>query len=111
MNNRSWWRVLAVVLVVIVGVGVVAATAYNAGVAHAVAGPAQALPTPPAGAQYVYVVPRHWGGGFFPFFPILLLVFMFFLVRALLWGGPWRGGRGCRYGAPPPSGSTPGGTT
>jgi hypothetical protein len=46
---------------------------------------------------------RPWGFGFH-FFPFFGLLFLFFVLRSLFWGGPWRRGWGCGYGyygAPP----------
>jgi hypothetical protein len=66
--------------------------AYNLGLAH---GLAQQLPPPPAGV-YPWAYYRPWGFG--PFFPLLALVFWFFVVRTFLFrGGPWRRGWGRYY--------------
>jgi hypothetical protein len=104
MNGPSrgtrWARLLVAALIAIV-VGV---TAYNLGFSHGVA---QQLPAAAAG-PYPYPWPyRPWGVGFGFVIPML---FLFFLLRALLWGGPWRRGwyggyggyygRGCAAGAP-----------
>jgi hypothetical protein len=43
--------------------------------------------------------PRPWGFGFgfFPFFPLLFILFWIFVARGLFWrGAAWRG-RGCGY--------------
>ena len=88
MNNRSVWRAVALAVLVLAGAAVIAVGAYNAGMA--------------AGTPYVYVWPRPWGFGFFPIFPIFFLLFFFFVVRGLLWRGPWRGGRGPGHGGVPP---------
>ena len=102
MNNRSFWRALALASIVIAGAAIIGIGAYNAGVAHGIANAATALPAPPAGAPYVYISPRPWGFGFFPFFPFLFVLFFFVVLRGLFWRGPWRGGWNCRYGAVPP---------
>jgi hypothetical protein len=70
--------------------------AYNVGWSH---GLAQQLPPPPAGVNpWAYY--RPWGFG--PFFPLLFLVFWFFVVRFLFFrGGPWRRGWGGYYDGRP----------
>ena len=75
--------VLAAVLLA-VAVGVIA---YNAGVSHGLAiagsaGPAPTGPFPPYGWY------RPWGFGFFG--PFLFVLFWFFLLRVLFWGGFYR---------------------
>jgi hypothetical protein len=101
MNNRSLLGALtiaALVIAVAIGIG-----AYNAGLAQGIAESGRAIAAAPAGTPYVYVWPRPWGFGFFPLFPVFFLVLFFFVVRGLLWRGPWRGGWGCRYGGVPPA--------
>jgi hypothetical protein len=125
MNNRSLWQALGIAALVIGAAAAIGLGAYNAGVAHGIAESGRAIATAPAGAQ-VYIWPRPWGFGFFPFFPILFFVCLFFVLRGLLWRGPWRGGLACRYGGvapgldewhrrahgePPASTPTAGGTT
>jgi hypothetical protein len=98
MNKGSSWRALAVALLVIAGAAAISIGAYNTGVAHGIARSAQALAAPPAGAPpYVYLRPRPWGFGFFPFFPFLFVLCLILVLRGLLWRGPWRGGWGCHY--------------
>jgi hypothetical protein len=103
MNNRSLWRALAIAVLVIAGAAFLSIGAYNAGVAHGIADSGRAITSPPAGTPYVYIWPRPWGFGFFPFFPILTMLFLFFVVRALLWRGPGRGGWACRDNGVPPA--------
>ena len=114
-------RVIALVVLLLITASV-GFWAYRVGFAHGVsqgiamnlaaAGPAAATAAPnaqvapygpyPYAYPYGYPYGWHgywgWGWGFFPFGffgPLLLLAFWFFVVRALLWGGPWgRGGRG-----------------
>src|SRR4029453_11347188 len=90
-------RALAVAALVIVGAAAIAIGAYNAGVANGIAESGRMIAAPPAGVPYVYVWPRPWGFGYFPFFPILFFLFFFFAVRALLWRGRWHGGGGSPY--------------
>jgi hypothetical protein len=96
MEDRSvvsrWLPALfGLVLATIVGIW-----AYNVGWSH---GLAQQLPPPPAGVNpWAYY--RPWGFG--PFFPLLFLVFWFFVVRFLFFrGGPWRRGWGGYYDGRP----------
>lgn len=99
MNGRLL-RTLAIVALVIVGGAAIAIGAYNAGVANGIAESGRMIAAPPAGPAYVYVWPRPWGFGFFPFFPILFLLFFFVAVRGLLWRGRWHGRY--RYDGVPP---------
>ena len=100
MNNRSLLRALSIAVLVIVGAAAIGIGAYNAGVAQGIAESGRVIAAPPAGTPYVYVWPRPWGFGFFPFFPLFFLLLFFFVIRGLLWRGPWRGGWGYR-GVPP----------
>lgn len=100
MNNRSLLRALSIAVLVIVGAAAIGIGAYNAGVAQGIAESGRIIAAPPAGTPYVYVWPRPWGFGFFPFFPLFFLLLFFFVIRGLLWRGPWRGGWGYR-GVPP----------
>lgn len=87
----------------IVGIALVAALAgvgfyaYNLGLARGIAQSGQ-LVAAPGTTVPVVVWPRPWGFGFFPFFPLMIL-FWIFVARALFWRGAWRG-RGCRYDRP-----------
>jgi hypothetical protein len=103
MNNRSLLRVLAIAALVIAAAAAIGIGAYNAGVAQGIVESGRAIAAPPAGTPYVYMWPRPWGFGFFPIFPIFFLILFFFVVRGLLWRGPWRGGWGCRYDGVPPA--------
>ncbi|HEV8661414.1 MAG TPA: hypothetical protein VGS96_22655 [Thermoanaerobaculia bacterium] len=88
MNNQTRFRAIMLsVLAVAVAVGI-AVTAYNFGVQHAALEGGKVLSAPP-GTQYVYV--RPWGFGF-GFFPLLLILFWFLVVRQLFWRGGYRGG-------------------
>ena len=103
MNNRSLFRALAIAALVIVGAAAIGIGAYNAGMAQGFAESGRAVTAPPAGTPYVYIWPRPWGFGFFPFFPLFFFLLFFFVVRGLLWRAPWRGGCGYRYGGVPPA--------
>ena len=94
--------VLALAAAVAIGLG-----AYNAGVAQGIAESGRAVAALPPGATPVYLWPyRGFGFGFFPFF---VLLFLFFVLRGVIWrrqrwygwGGGW--GPGCGYyrGVPP----------
>lgn len=93
-------RALALTALVVIGGAAIAIGAYNAGVANGIAESGRMIAAPPAGPPYIYVWPRPWGFGFFPFFPILFFLFFFFVVRALLWRGRWHGRY--RYDGVPP---------
>jgi hypothetical protein len=101
MNRMSWWRAVAITVLVIAAASAIGFGAYNAGVAQGIAESSRAI-TPPAGAApYPYPFAyghHHWGFGFFPFFPLLFFFLFFFVLRGLFWGGPWRRGWGCGYG-------------
>jgi hypothetical protein len=94
MNNRSLWRAVALAALVMAGAAAIAIGAYNAGMEQGFVESGRVVEAPAAGTPYVYVWPRPWGVGFFPIFPIFFLLFFFFVVRGLLWRGPWRGGWG-----------------
>lgn len=80
--NNSTGRAIAITLFAVILAGGIAAVAYNAGAQHAVADGGRAW-TVPANAQVVYVRPYGFGFGFFP---VILLVFLFFgLMRVLFW--------------------------
>jgi hypothetical protein len=103
MNNRTVRHALAIAVLATGAALAIGIGAYNAGVAHGIAESGRAIAATPAGAPYVYVWPRPWGFGFgfFPFF--FFLVFLFFVLRGLMWRGPWRGGWGYRHGGVPPA--------
>ena len=98
MGDRFGFRLL-------LGIALVGAFAmvgvytYNLGLAHGIAQGGQLAAAPGSGAP-VLIWPRPWGFGFgfFPFFPLMIL-FWIFVARALFWRGAWRG-RGCRYDGP-----------
>jgi hypothetical protein len=98
MGDRFGFRLM-------LGIAMVAALAavgfytYNLGLAHGVAQAGQVV-TAPGTTAPVVIWPRPWGFGFgfFPFFPLMIL-FWIFVARALFWRGAWRG-RGCRYDGP-----------
>ena len=102
MNNRQLFRALAVGALILAGASAIGIGAYNAGVAQGIAETSRMIAAPQAGTPYVYVWPRPWGFGFFPFFPLLFLFLVFFIVRGLLWRGRWHGGGRYRYDGVPP---------
>ncbi|HYT69108.1 MAG TPA: hypothetical protein VEL51_21980 [Vicinamibacterales bacterium] len=104
MNNRSLFRALAIAALVLTSAAAIGIGAYNAGMAQGIAASGRLIAAPPAGAApYVYVWPRPWGFGFFPFFPLLFIFLFFFVMRGLFWRGPWRGGWRDRYDGVPPA--------
>jgi len=103
MNNRTLLRALVIAALAIAVAAAIGIGAYNAGVAQGIAEGGRAIAAPPPGTQFVYLWPRPWGFGFFPFFPILFVLFLFFVMRGLLWRGPWRGGWARRYEGVPPA--------
>ena len=103
MSNRSLLRALAIAVLVGAAAAAIGIGAYNAGVAQGIAESGRIAAAPAAGTPYVYVWPRPWGFGFFPFFPLFFFVLFFFVVRGLLWRGPWRGGWGYRGAGIPPA--------
>jgi hypothetical protein len=106
-------RVIAAILLVavlVLGGGIIATTAYNAGVtAGAVSDGAGTTATPVVVPAYGYGWHAFgWGWGFFGFLFFLFLLFIVFaLLRAIFWrGGPRRGwgpgywgGSGGSYGS------------
>ena len=109
-------RVIAVILliaVLAVGGGIIATTAYNAGVtAGAVTDGTGTAVTPVVVPAYGYGWhPFGWGFGFFGFLFFLFFLFLVFgLIRAIFWrGGPGRrgywGGSGGYYGWKDPDGN------
>lgn len=103
MNNRRLFLALATGMLLIAGAAAIGIGAYNAGVAQGIAESGRAIVAPQAGTPYVYVWPRPWGFGFFPFFPLFFFVLFFFVLRGLLWRAPWRRGWDYRYGGVPPA--------
>jgi hypothetical protein len=102
MNNRQLFRALAIGVLILAGAFAIGLGAYNAGVAQGIAESSRMIAAPQSGTPYVYVWPRPWGFGFFPFFPLLFLFLFFFVVRGLLWRGRWHGGGRYRYDGVPP---------
>jgi hypothetical protein len=102
MNTRLF-RALTIGTLIIAGAAVIGIGAYNAGVAQGIVESGRMIAAQPAGTPYVYVWPRPWGFGFFPFGPILFFLFFFVVVRGLLWRGRWHGGRRYRYDGIPPA--------
>jgi hypothetical protein len=106
MGTRFAFRLLfgLVVVAAIVGAGMYG---YNLGIAHGIVERGAAAAAAP-GTVPVVIWPRPWGFGFgfFPFFPLLFILFWLFVARALFWrgayGGAWRG-RACGYGHVPPA--------
>jgi hypothetical protein len=94
MGDRFGFRLLLGIALV-GALAVVGVYTYNLGLARGIA---QSVPlaAPGSGAPVV-IWPGPWGFGFgfFPFFPLMIL-FWIFVARALFWPRPWRGG-GCRY--------------
>lgn len=94
--DKRLFRALAISVLVLAGASAIGIGAYNAGVAQGIAESGRLIAAPPVATPYVYVWPRLWGFGFFPFFPLLFFFLFFFVVRGLLWRGRWHGG--WRYG-------------
>jgi hypothetical protein len=69
---------------------------YNLGIAHGIAESGRFAVASGTGTPVVFW-PRPWGVGFFPFFPLLFVLFWFAALRGLFWRGAW-GGRGCGHG-------------
>ena len=107
MGRRFGFQLLlgALTLALVASVGVYT---YNLGLAHGIAESGRLIASPgasPGAAPVIAVWPRPWGFGFgfFPFFPLLFILFWFFVVRALFWRGAWRRGCGYGYGGVPPA--------
>ena len=101
---------ILLIAVLAIGGGIIATTAYQAGLGTAIttataSGGTVVNPVvvPPYGYGYGYGHPFGFGFGFFGFLGTLLFLFIVFgLIRALLWrGGPGRrGGWGGGWGGP-----------
>jgi len=102
MGNRFGLR-LAIGLVACAALAAVGFYGYNLGVAQGIAESGRAVALPGGGVPVV-VWPRPWGFGFgfFPFFPLLFVLFWVFVLRGLFWRRSW-GGRACGYGGVPPA--------
>jgi hypothetical protein len=88
-RRHVWFPVLGAILLSVAA----AMVAYNIGVSHALvvnAPAAGAAPGAVPGVVPYYYWHRPWGFGFAPFFFIL---FWFFALRFLFWGGGFRGRR------------------
>jgi hypothetical protein len=84
MRANRWVVLLsAAALAALVGV-----LAYNAGFSHGIVQSGQAASDPRGFPPYAYGWYRPWGFGFL--FPFLFFGFWFFVLRVLVWGGPWR---------------------
>jgi len=84
MDNRLF-RGVAIGVLIMAAAAAIGIGAYNAGVAQGIAESGRLIAAPPAGTPYVFVAPRPWGFGFFPFFPILVLLLFLFVVRGMVW--------------------------
>jgi hypothetical protein len=110
MNYRLI-KTLVVAVLLIAAFGAVGTYTYNLGIARGIAESGQLAGTVTNGANGAPIVafwPRPWGFGFgfFPFFPLLFILFWIFVARALFWRGHWHRGYGNwgpwgRSGVPP----------
>jgi hypothetical protein len=99
---------------VVIGGGIVANVAYQAGVSTAVTTAAATAPdgtvvTPVVPYPYGYGYGWGWGHGGFPFFGILAGLFFLFLLFALIRAATWRGGWGRGWNGGPGGSGGPGG--
>jgi hypothetical protein len=79
-----------VVGILMVAALVAAATyTYNLGVARGIVESGRAV-TAPGGGVPVVAVWHPWGFGFFPFLPLLFILFWVFALRGLFWRAGWR---------------------
>lgn len=102
MDRGTAWRV-TVGLLAMAMVGAAGVYGYNLGVAHGIAEAGRTLAAPGAGVPMVGMWPRPWGFGFgfFPFFPFLVVLCWFLVIRGLFWRGGWR--RPDWHGGVPPA--------
>jgi hypothetical protein len=107
MGNRSGFRLVVFVLMVVMLAGV-AAYSYNVGVAQGIAESGRLLAAPGSAAPgsalpLVAVWPRPWGFGFgfFPFFPLFFVLFWILVLRGLFWRRAWWGRGYGHRGVPP----------
>ena len=100
MGRRYGWLIT---LVVAAGLAAVGVFTYNLGVAQGLAEGGRLVAAPGGAAVPVVYWPRPWFGfGFFPFFPLFILLWIF-AARGLFWRRRWYGrdyGYGCG-GVPP----------
>ena len=92
------WVIGLLMIVALAGVGFYA---YNLGLANGVAESTRIVAAPGGAAPTVVIWPRPWGFGFgfFPFFPLLFILFWIFVLRGIFWrGAAWRRGYGYGYG-------------
>ena len=103
MSDRFGFR-LAIGVVMFAALATVGFYTYNLGVAHGIAESGRAIALPGGGVPIVAVWPRPWGFGFgfFPFFPLLFILFWVFVLRGLFWRRAWRRGA-CGYDGVPPA--------
>ncbi|HMD36220.1 MAG TPA: hypothetical protein VKH42_14685 [Vicinamibacterales bacterium] len=96
MDRGIRWGAIAAMVVMM---ALVAALAYNFGVAQGFVESGRIATAPGAAAPIVYEYPRHWhwgwGFGFGPFLGLFWVFLMFALVRRLFWGPRWY--RRCGY--------------
>jgi len=97
MGHRYQWLIGLFVIAMLAIVGVYA---YNMGVAQGLAESGRLVGAPGAGVPVVLW--RPWGFGFFPFFPLLFILFWFVALRGLFWRGAGDG-RACGYRGVPPA--------
>jgi hypothetical protein len=99
MGNRFQWLIA---LAVLAALAIVGAYTYNLGVAQGLAEGARTA-APGAGVPVAVWWPRPWFGfGFFPFFPLLFILFWFVVLRGVFWRGGWYG-RTCGHQGVPPA--------
>jgi hypothetical protein len=101
MGDRFGFRLLAGALV-IAALAVVGFYSYNLGVAQGVAEGGRLIASPGGGVPVV-IWPRPWGFGFgfFPFFPLLFILFWLFILRGIFWRGGWHRRSRWHEGVPP----------
>ena len=100
--DKRLFRALAVSVLILAGAAAIGIGAYNAGVAQGIGESGRLIAAPSAATPYVYVWPRPWGFGFFPFFPLFFILFWVFVLRGMFWRRGWRG-RGYGYDGVPPA--------
>ncbi len=105
MNERNVVRIVLALLVIALAVGI-GVVVYQAGYAQGAVESGRINLPPVASAPFVYApwFYHPFGFGFFPFgclFPLLGILLVFLLVRAVFWGGRWGGPRHWDGGVPP----------
>jgi hypothetical protein len=103
MNNSGLWKGVLIAMLVVSAAAMIGVGSYNAGVARGFVESGRAVAATPGAVPYDHDLHRHWGAGFFPIVPLLFFFFLFACIRGLWWGGPWRGGLHYRYHGVPPS--------